>query len=448
MIKIGAIFLHRKRPGFDPEWGKAITKRVKEFLSQTAHEIFIPDITITDIPTLEAAVAECKSCGVHVLIILQPTLSDGNMAASLANLWEKPFILWATPTDSTGEKIKSNSLVGTHIFASILSQFGKKYEIIYGMPDEERFIREFEETVRLVYTKCRLSCARAGLIGYQAPGYINVQADASVMYQALGTQLFNMGLHEFIDIVNSIAEEEVAEDKKKIHALNFEISGVEESSLEISSRYYLAMKKIMEQEYLDALAIRCWPELPNLLGHWPYLAIARLLSEQIPVGCEGDIDGALTCLLGNLLGTGPGYLSDWLEHDENTITTWHTGNAFFQLLEPPGNTGGPVITRHFNNNKPTVVEGTLQIDQDVTIARLWRCQDEYHLMSLDAKTIKPKRHLMGTNGLVQVEGINCHELFKKLCYSGMPHHIGMFMGHHTSIFEKLARLAGINYLTL
>ena len=52
-----------------------------------------------------------------------------------------------------------------------------------------------------------------------------------------------------------------------------------------------------------------------------------------PIACEGDVDGALGCLIGKLLGLGTVYLSDWLEHDQSTITLWHGGMAPIQVRE-------------------------------------------------------------------------------------------------------------------
>ena len=52
-----------------------------------------------------------------------------------------------------------------------------------------------------------------------------------------------------------------------------------------------------------------------------------------PIACEGDVDGALGCLIGKLLGLGTVYLSDWLEHDQSTITLWHGGMAPIQVKE-------------------------------------------------------------------------------------------------------------------
>jgi hypothetical protein len=38
-----------------------------------------------------------------------------------------------------------------------------------------------------------------------------------------------------------------------------------------------------------------------------------------------------SCLIGKLTGCGVVYLSDWLEHDQATLTLWHGGMAPFQL---------------------------------------------------------------------------------------------------------------------
>ena len=61
------------------------------------------------------------------------------------------------------------------------------------------------------------------------------------------------------------------------------------------------------------------------------MALARLATEGFPVACEGDVDGALGCLVGKLLGCGAVYLSDWLEHDAGQLTLWHGGMAPLQL---------------------------------------------------------------------------------------------------------------------
>ena len=39
--------------------------------------------------------------------------------------------------------------------------------------------------------------------------------------------------------------------------------GVEREEMPTASRHYLAMKKLIDRDNFDGLAIRCWPELPG-----------------------------------------------------------------------------------------------------------------------------------------------------------------------------------------
>ena len=134
---------------------------------------------------------------------------------------------------------------------------------------------------------------------------------------------------------------------------------------ERSSRLYLALKRLVEAENLDAIAIRCWPELPRDYGQWPYLAVTRLADEGLPVACEGDVDGALTMLCCKFLGCGAPYISDWLEHDQTSFVCWHGGMCPTCLTSDTGDGGGPRIRPHFNNKKPAVVDARVPINQYV-----------------------------------------------------------------------------------
>ena len=133
---------------------------------------------------------------------------------------------------------------------------------------------------------------------------------------------------------------------------------VTKDDLPMSSRCYLAMRELMEEESLDAITIQCWPELPNMIGQWPYLAVSRLGTESVAVSIEGDVDGSIGSLMSRELGAGTGYLSDWLEHDRNAIFFWHPGMAPMDMCEPVGCEGGPTLAKHFNIVKPMVVDGT------------------------------------------------------------------------------------------
>jgi L-fucose isomerase-like protein len=291
-----------------------------------------------------------------------------------------------------------------------------------------------------------LKSAKLGLIGYHAPGFIDMHADPFDLNAAFGVQMHHFGLQELMDNAQAISEETVREDVEKVLGMGLPFEDITAEDLPPNSRLYLAIRQMIEEESLDALAVREWPELPNVMGQWPYLAIVRLTMEVCPTAMEGDTDGALSCLVGQMLGLGPAYLSDWLEHDRETITLWHMGNAPLDMCEPVGSQYGPRLAKHFNIPKPVVINANLKVGQPVTLFRLWRCDGRYLLMAHDAETVSPKRHLLGTNGLVKIEDRNVYEWFDELCHAGMPHHVAVFQGHHQKLLRRFARQANVEWV--
>ncbi len=443
--KLGVIFLGRRRPGFDMEWGRKTEGRVRTWLEEGGWAAFEPGEKAMDEASLRRAVAACEEAGTEAIVLLQTTMGDGRLAPTLAQLWPDPLVLWATPEKPDGDMISSCSLVGAHAWASTLRQMGHPFEVVYGDPDETETRQRVSEAVRLAATVRRLRSIRLGLVGGQAPGYFAMSADPFSVHRGLGAQVQMFSMLEFANAANGLSEEAVAEDVVKVKALGLPHKDTSDADLPMASRLYLAMRSLMDNENLDALTIREWPEMPNTFGQWPYLGVARLVEEGRAVGIEGDVDGALSAWIAETLGLGRCYLSDWLEHDRETITIWHGGAAPLSLCEPVGAPGGPQIARHFNNKKPAVIEATIRAKMPVTIFRFWRLDGNYCLTAREGETIKPKRHLMATNALARMQD-DPGEWFEELCHAGMPHHVAVIRGHHAVLLKRLARVMNHRFI--
>ncbi len=434
--RVGYLAIGRKRPGFDPEWGEQIDGAAWEAVGRLPLDPFRPPTRAVDDPTLRRAVAESREAGCETLVGLQPTMGDGRLAPILALLWEGPVVFWATPERPDGGKVSSCSLVGTHVFASIFRQFGRPFELVYGDPGEAETGRRLVDAVRLAVAAAGLRRAKVGLVGSHAPGFINMAVDPAALSRDLGVALCHFGLQEFFELVESRPAREVDDDVARVEAMHLPMDeGLGRDDLAVNSRFYLAMRVLLDGENLDALAVRCWPEVPNRLGAWPYLAMARLAEEGRVVALEGDVDGAISCLIGHLLGMGVGYLSDWLEHDEHTVNLWHPGHAPLSMCAP----GSARLGRHFNNRLPLVVNATLAPDRPITLFRVWHCDGAYRMTACEARTGPPRRDLLGAHGLAVIDDRYVPEWFENLCHEGMPHHVSVFAGWHARRLQALAR---------
>ena len=435
-LRVGFLAIGRKRPGFDPDWGRQIETEARRAFDRMGLDVIQPREPVFDDTSLRRALDEMRQAGCDTLIVLQPTMGDGRLAPVLAQLWSDPIVFWATPERQDSVKVSSCSLVGTHVFASMFRQLGRPFELVFGHPDNESTQRELTVTLRLASAGAKLRRAKVGLVGGHAPGFVNMHADPFAVHRELGVELHHIGLEEFFGLVEGQEVGAVDEDLNRVEAIGLPMEeGLKRQDLAVNSHYYLAMRALLAEENLDALAVRCWPELPKRFGNWPYLAMSRMADENRVVALEGDFDGAISCLVGRLLGIGVGYVSDWLEHDEHSITLWHPGHAPLSMCTP----GSARLGRHFNNDMPLVVNATLAADRAITLTRLWRCDGSYRMTAWEARTALPRRELLGAAGLAIVDGQSVPELFDALCHQGMPHHVTVFPGRHAGLLRRLAR---------
>lgn len=442
-VPVGLLMVGRARPGFDPQWGEQVARAARRCTEALPWPVVESSAPATDEPSMQQALDELRAAGCRSLVLLQPTMGDGRLLPTLIQRWPEPIVLWATTERQDSDRVSACTLVGTHACASQLAQAGHGFEIVNGHPDEPETAPALERALRLTRTATRLRTARVGLVGTHAPGFLNMRADADLLHHTLGAVMHHIGVQELIDASAGIDADRVRNDRAQVDAMNLrQESTIPDAALEHNSRYALAIADLFESLRLDGLAVRCWPELPNVVGAWPYVAFSRLGDAGYPLAMEGDLDGAVTLLIGQAMGFGPGYLSDWLEHDHDRLTLWHQGEAPMSWCDPQS----IALDHHFNNNKPVVVNSELAADRPITLARLWHCGGRYHLMAVDGRTVPAPRPLKGTTGGVVLEdGRDVPTWFDGLCHAGMPHHVALFAGHRTEALRRLARLLNVQW---
>lgn len=445
-IKLGVLVIGRKRPGWDQEWSAVMRTKSIATLAALGYDAVGADSPVVDDVTIEAVMDRIRNAGCRALVVLQPSLGNGQLALTVAQQWRDPVVLWATPERQDAASASSCSLVAQHLWASIFRQARHPFELVFGDPRKEEVRPPLRQAITLCSAAAAMRRAKVGLIGSQPPGYLAMAVDAIMLQRTLGAQLQQLSLPQFVERVEAVDQAAVEEDLTRVKALDLPLRDVEESELAVQSRLYLAMREVIEEERLDALTIQEWPEMPNMLGQWPYLALSRLAGEGFATAMEGDADAALTCLAASRIGAGEGFITDWLEHDGQTITLWHPGTAPLSMLAVDRGEGSARLARHFNIARPMVVDGLLPVDEPVTITRLWHCDDQYHLTAFEGRTIEPRRKLTGNSAWVEVDGGEVQEWFDRLCHAGLPHHPVMLRGHHVESLRRLARLMGIGWL--
>jgi len=443
---LGVLIFGRKRPGFDQEWNKITRERSLATLTSLGFNCIGADSPILDDEMIHASMDQILAAKCEAIVIIQPSISDGQFAFTINQRWPHPLVLWATPERPGDGKVSSCSLVGQHLWASICRQAHFPFEFVYGAG--EAVHDDLLAAIALASTVYRLRRSKIGVVGIHAPGFIDLAADPFLISQTFGLQMHSLSLPQFIDRVGEVAEPAVVADMAKVDKLGLRGSDKEkpaEKALAINSRFYLSMTDLMKEANLSGLAIQCWPDLPNKIGQWPYFAVSRLLAEGQALSIEGDVDGAIGSMISNFLGFGPGFLTDWLEHDDKTIFFWHPGMAPLDMCYAVGTECEPTLGDHFNGMAPFVVDGPLQIGQPVTVSRLWKCDNKYHMTAFEGRAIEPTKKVSGNSVLVEVNGGSVHDRFDELIHAAMPHHVILHYGNYAKSFKRLARLLSIEW---
>src|SRR5579864_2001516 len=95
--KLGLLTIGRKRPGFDQEWNQIMRTKADEALAACGFEVVAPDQPVIDDQTTRAAIDRIRQARCGSLLVLQPSLGNGQLALTVSQEWDAPLVLWATP---------------------------------------------------------------------------------------------------------------------------------------------------------------------------------------------------------------------------------------------------------------------------------------------------------------------------------------------------------------
>ena len=194
---------------------------------------------------------------------------------------DKPFYLLTSG--------KSNSLAASMEILSFLRQKGLSGEIIHG---SSSYIRK---RINILFTVSKafkeLRGIKLGIIGKPSDWLISSTYDPASVADKLGVRLIDIPMDELLQTMKKTAIKEPSEtsDRDCIRR-----------SLPVANQIYNALKTIVEDKCLSGLTIRCF-DLLTSVKNTGCLALAKLNSEGIVAGCEGDVPTMLTMAIARAL---------------------------------------------------------------------------------------------------------------------------------------------------
>ena len=249
---------------------------------------FLEKLSITDYELITDN--EFKDYGTHALdlIYVRTGGTEGVFRTVLPILKQathRPYYLLTSG--------QSNSLAAALEILSYLRINGLRGEILHGQPDF--VLRRITLLAQAGEARRKLDGCRLGVIGRPSDWLIASRANRVVIKDQMGIEFIDIDINELINEIGLVNDDKTPNGYFKM-VTNAEVK----ESLPGAHRIYLALRNIIDRYKLNGFTLRCF-DLLTTVHNTGCLAMARLNSEGIIAGCEGDIPALLSMTIANAM---------------------------------------------------------------------------------------------------------------------------------------------------
>ncbi|MBO6285948.1 MAG: fucose isomerase [Bacilli bacterium] len=368
---------------------------------------------------------------VDALIIVSATFHLGHLALILNETVRRPLLLWGydeLPYD--GGKIRLNAVCGVNLNASNLYKGGlNNYVVHVGNTIDEDWVKAIKMMVAL-------KNAKVGLVGYHADGFYNVGVDELHLYKELGILVKHYELSELFS--GEANPEEVAKEKESL-LKTFNAKKLTEAQIDAVAKLVVLANHFQEQQQMDVIAIRCWPEFAKCYGVSPCAMMSILQSRGILFACEGDVEAALSMVAVRAAGEQTPFMADLsqVNYQENYALLWHDGVAPCNLWD-----GRCVrsLETYFAGGKGVTADFVLR-EGNMSIFRIDSARGKTRVFYEEGKAVPMDKLLSGTYAKVIFDH-HISKVIDTVVYTGVAHHVIMGYIQYKKAMLCLARIMG------
>jgi L-fucose isomerase-like protein len=320
-----------------------------------------------------------------------------------------------------------NSLPAALEVLARVQQLGSRGRIHYLRgPADADGLRRLDEAIHDRSVRRALLESRIGLVGEPSDWLVASSPTLETIGSVWGPTVVPIPLESIL----SEPDEEIATRGGAI-ARDFR-AGAEalvepaESDLPAAGRVHALLRRVVEAERLDAVAVRCF-DLVGRRQTTGCLALAQLNDEGIVAGCEGDLVATVAMLwLYRMIGQIPWMANpSRIDPDRGILSLAH-------CTVPRGLAGAYRLRSHFESGLGVGIQGTLPAGP-VTLARIGGAGME-RLRAIDGNLVRNTDHPDLCRTQVEVEV--GREVLQNLLAQPLGNHMVMVPGHHAAALKR------------
>ena len=222
---------------------------------------------------------------------------------------------------------------------------------------------------------------------------------------------------------------------------------LDDSAVEKSARFYVAVRSLIEKEGASSATITCGPYIRDPEMPTPCMTLGLLQENGIPAACQVDIDALLTMVLFKRLGNMPSFMGNTFARDERLVVqhcvTCRKMRGFDKNLYDYS-----ISDYHGRKDTPTI-HAFLPEGETVTVARLTRGLEDLILTTgtladcMDAN-ISPEHPARCRNAfIIKTDGLAD---IMRIVGRRSQYHMVVAYGDHTESLSEFCREKGIGVL--
>ena len=318
---------------------------------------------------------------------------------------------------------RNNSLAASLEILTWLGNNGMEGRIVHGTNDEI--------ISALVETHGRASLqGRIGLFGQPSDWLIASGVNRDFLHHHYGIETIDIDLQRLIDGIKNIPQSEA---EKVAQTMVKRAKAVREPScadmLE-AAKAYLTIKKICQEERLDAMTIRCF-DIVKVCGTTSCLALALLNDEGIVAGCEGDMQTLLSMFLAKRLCGEVAFMANPSQLTDQSSMLAHCTIPLTMCDET-------IVRSHFESGIGVAIQGLLPLT-DYTLFKWGGPQlDKYFVAEAKAVETPYSNHFCRTQITLDVN------LKPYLLQHSIGNHHVIIRGRHAEEIRKFMEVHGVS----
>ena len=311
---------------------------------------------------------------------------------------------------------KSNSLAASMEILSFLQQNGLQGEIIHGSADY--ISHRIQVLAKVSEARSKMNGCRLAMIGQPSDWLISSTIEPTIVRARLGIELVEIPMDELLRAIEKTPETISQEDVTN--------PAIREA-LPMANRIYGALRSIVGQYNLQGFTLRCF-DLLTAVHNTGCMALARLNSEGIVAGCEGDVPAMLSMMIvQSLLGV------SGFQANPASINP-ETGEMLFAHCTIPFNMVERYeLDTHFESGIGVGIRGYMK-EGPVTIFKVSGDLSRSFVAEGELVRSEAKSDLCRTQQVIQLADKRQTDYFLT-CPIG-NHHI-ILPGHHRELLENL-----------